>query len=147
MRGGSERQVTLMLGLTRDGFVPKEHPLRRGKPLVDSALTLTRMSPVFDELYAAGGRPSFPPEHLLKSSLSMALYTIRSERQFCEELRYTILFERFLDLTVEDEVFHPTDNQHLPESRPQAIRPPPNRPTRHPATPASTPHNGCRANP
>ena len=106
MRGETERQATLMLGLTPDGFVPRDHPLRWIKPLVDSALG--RMSPLFDEVYAAGGRPSIPPEHLLKSSLLMAFYTIRSERQFCEQLRYNILFKWFLDLNVEDEPFHPT---------------------------------------
>ena len=106
MRGETERQATLMLGLTPEGFVPRDHPLRRIKPLVDSALG--RMSPLFDEVYAAGGRPSIPPEHLLKASLLMACYTIRSERQFCEQLRYHILFKWFLDLNVEDEPFHPT---------------------------------------
>ena len=106
MRGETERQATLMLGLTPEGFVPRDHPLRRIKPLVDSALG--RMSPLFDEVYAAGERSSIPPEHLLKSSLLMAFYTIRSERQFCEQLRYNILFKWFLDLNVEDEPFHPT---------------------------------------
>ena len=66
------------------------------------------MSPLFDEIYADHGRPSIPPEHLLKSSLLMALYTIRSERQFCEQVRYNLLFKWFLDLNVEDEPFHPT---------------------------------------
>ena len=106
MRGETERQATLMLGLTPEGFVPRDHPLRRIKPLVDSALG--RMSPLFDEVYAAGGRPSIAPEHLLKSSLLMAFYTICSERQFCEQLRYNILFKWFLDLNVEDEPFHAT---------------------------------------
>ena len=106
MRGETERQATLLLGLTPEGFVARDNPLRRIKPLVDSALR--RMSPVFDEVYAAGGRPSIPPEHLHKSSLLMACYTIRSERQFCEQLRYNILFKWFLDLNVEDEPFHPT---------------------------------------
>ena len=106
MRGETERQATLLLGLKPDGFVPKNHPLRRIKPLVDSALG--RMSPLFDEVKAADGRPSIPPEHLLKASLLMDLYTIRSERQFCEQLRYNILFKWFLDLNVEDEPFHAT---------------------------------------
>ena len=106
MRGESERQATMMLGLTPDGFVPKDHPLRRIKPLADSALR--RMSPLFDEIYADNGRPSIPPEHLLKASLLMAFYTVRSERQFCEQLRYNLLFKWFLDLNVEDEPFHPT---------------------------------------
>ncbi len=79
MRGETERQATMMSGLTPEGFVPKEHPRRRIKPLADSALR--RMSPLFDEIYAAGGRPSIPPEQLLKSSLLMTFYTIRSERQ------------------------------------------------------------------
>ncbi len=96
MRGQSERQATMMLGLTPDGSVPKNHPLRRIKPLADSALE--RVSPLFDQIYAAGGRPSIPPEHLLKSSLLMAFYTIRSERQFCEQLRYNLLCKWFLDL-------------------------------------------------
>ena len=96
----------MMLGLTPDGFVPKSHPLRRIKPLADSALR--RMSPLFDDIYADNGRPSIPPEHLLKASLLMAFYTVRSERQFCEQLRYNLLFKWFLDLNVEDEPFHPT---------------------------------------
>ena len=66
------------------------------------------MSPLFNEIYADDGRPSIPPEHLLKSSLMMAFYTIRSERQFCEQPRYKLLFKWFLDLNVEDEPFHPT---------------------------------------
>ena len=106
MRGETERQATLLLGLTPKGFMPRNHPLRRIKPLVDSALR--RMTLLFDQVDAASGRPSIPPEHLHKSSLLMACYTIRSERQFCEQLRYNILFKWFLDLNVEDEPFHPT---------------------------------------
>ena len=96
MRGETERQATMMMALTPEGFVPKDHPLRRIKPLADSALG--RMSPLFDELNADNGRLSIPPEHLLKASLLMAFYTIRSECQFCEQLRYNLLFKWFLDL-------------------------------------------------
>ena len=85
-----------MLGLTPEGFLPKDHPLLRIKPLADSALG--RMSPLFDEIYADNGLSSNPPEHLLKSSLLMACYAIRSERQFCEQMRYNLLLKRFLDL-------------------------------------------------
>ena len=56
------------------------------------------MSPLFDKFYAAGGRPSIPPEHLLKSSLLVVFYAVRSERQFCERLRYDTPFKWFLDL-------------------------------------------------
>ena len=104
MRDEAERQAMVMLGLTPDGFVPKSHPLRRIMPLVDSALG--RMSTVFDEVYAAGGRPSIPPLHLLYASLLMAFYTIHSERQFWEELRCNVLFNWFFDLDVADEPFH-----------------------------------------
>ncbi len=67
MRGETERQATMMMALTPDVFVPKDHPLRRIKPLADWALR--RMSPLFDQIYADNGRPSIPPEHLLRSSL------------------------------------------------------------------------------
>jgi transposase len=63
--------------------VPPTHPLRAIKTLADEALR--KLSPVFDAMYAEGGRPSIPPERLLKSMLLMALYSVRSERQFCEQ--------------------------------------------------------------
>ena len=56
-------------------------------------------------MYATSGRPSIPPEHLLKASLLIALYSIRSERQFCERLRYDLLFKWFLDLNISDAPF------------------------------------------
>ena len=96
----------MMLGLTPEGFAPKDQPLRRIEPLADSAFG--RMSPLFDQIDVDNGRPSIPPEHLFKSSLLMACCTIRSERQFCEQLRYNLLFKWLLDLNVEEEPFHPT---------------------------------------
>ena len=69
---------------------------------------LERLSPRFEEMYASRGRPSIPPEHLLKGSLLIALFSVRSERQFCEQLRYNLLFKWFLDLNVEDEPFNAT---------------------------------------
>ena len=106
MRGDRERQANIMLAVTPEAFVPDDHPLRRIKPLVDDCLA--RLSPRFDEMYASGGRPSIPPEHLLKGSLLIALFSVRSERQFCEQLRYNLLFKWFLDLNVEDEPFNAT---------------------------------------
>jgi transposase len=93
----------MLLAVTPDCFIPDDHPIRRIKPIVESALA--RLSPVFDAMYAERGRPSIPPEHLLKASLLIALYSIRSERQFCERLRYDLLFKWFLDLNVSDEPF------------------------------------------
>jgi transposase len=83
--------------------VPKEHPLRRIKELADVALA--RLSSLFDEMYSVLGRPSIPPERLLKASLLMALYTVRSERMFCEQLDYNLLFRWFLDMDVAESSF------------------------------------------
>ena len=106
MRGDRERQANIMLAVTAEAFVPDDHPLRRIKPLVDDCLA--RLSPRFEAMYAKRGRPSIPPEHLLKGSLLIALFSVRSERQFCEQLRYNLLFKWFLDLNVEDEPFNAT---------------------------------------
>ena len=87
--------------------MPDHHPLRRVKTLADTALK--GLSAVFDEMYAAGGRDSVPPERLLKASLLMALYSVRSERLFCEQLGYNLLFRWFLDMDmVEDPFDHST---------------------------------------
>jgi transposase len=102
MRGTTTRQVTF-LSVTPDQLIPPAHPIRRVKPLVEMALA--ELDPVFEQMYAAEGRPSIPPEHLLKACLLMAFYSIRSERQFCERLQYDLLFKWFLDLNVEDRAF------------------------------------------
>jgi transposase len=83
--------------------VPQDHPIRRIKPIVDAALK--DMSPTFNRMYADVGRPSIPPEHLLKACLLIALYSIRSERQFCERLQYDLLFKWFLGLNIMDPAF------------------------------------------
>jgi transposase len=92
------RQVTLLLTVTPGDLVPPDHPIRRIKPIVEQALA--HLSPTFAQMDAVGGRPSIPPEHLLKASLLIALYSVRSERQFCERLRYDLLFKWFLDLYI-----------------------------------------------
>jgi hypothetical protein len=66
---------------------------------------LKELSPLFEQMYSAVGRPSIPPERLLKASLLMALYTVRSERLFCEQLDYNFLFRWFLDLEVDEAGF------------------------------------------
>ena len=80
MRGKAATQVTMMTAATPDALVPQNHPIRRIKPMVDSALAA--LSPTFSRMYSALGRPSIPPEHLLKGCLLMALFSVRSERQF-----------------------------------------------------------------
>ena len=106
MRGETTRQAPILLAVTREAFVPADHPLRRIKPLVDDCLA--RLSPRFAAMYAKRGRPSIPPEHLLKASLLIAFFSVRSERQFCEQLRYNLLFKWFLDLHVDDAPFNAT---------------------------------------
>ena len=103
MRGEVERQITMLSSLTPDQLVPQDHPIRHIKPIVDNALN--ELSPTFNQMYAEMGRPSIPPEHLLKSCLLIALYSIRSERQFCERLQYDLLFKWFLDLNIMDPAF------------------------------------------
>lgn len=85
MRCEPERQATMLLALKLGGFVPNDQQLWRIKPLADSELR--RMSLLFDEIYAASGRPSITPEHLLHASLLKAFYTVRSGRQFNEQPR------------------------------------------------------------
>jgi len=86
--------------------VPRKHPLRVVKQFADRALR--ELSPVFDQMYATGGRPSIPPERLLKASLLISLYSIRSESAFCEELDYQLLYRWFLDMGLLEPSFDPT---------------------------------------
>ncbi len=103
MRGKAETQVTMLSMVTADQLVPNDHPIREIKPIVENALS--ELSPTFNRMYAEIGRPSIPPEHLLKSCLLIALYSVRSERQFCERLQYDLLFKWFLDLNIIDPAF------------------------------------------
>src|SRR5256886_8329599 len=103
MRGEERRQRAMLVVIDAEQRVPKEHPLRRIKRLADAALT--ELSPQFDQMYSEIGRPSIPPERLLKASLLMALYTVRSERMFCEQLDYNLLFRWFLDMDVAEPSF------------------------------------------
>jgi transposase len=102
MRGTTDPQLRLS-ALTPNSPVPPDHPIRRIKVVVEAVLA--ELSPEFDAMYPSTGRHSVPPEQLLKASILMALYTIRSERQFCERLRYDLLFKFFLDLNADDEGF------------------------------------------
>ena len=107
MRGRNESQTTMLSLVTPEKRVPEAHPLRRIKQLADAALNA--LSPTFDEMYAGGGRPSVPPERLLKATLLMAFYSVRSDRLFCEQLGYNLLFRWFLDMDmVEDSFDHST---------------------------------------
>ena len=103
MRGSAARQVEMMTAVTPHALIPQRHPIRCIKPMVDRALA--QLSPTFNQMYAQNGRASIPPAHLLKACLLMALYSVRSERQFCEKLEYDLLFKLFPDLNIMDHSF------------------------------------------
>ena len=106
MRGRCNPQVSMLAFIDPEERIPLEHPLRTIKVLADQALA--DLSPTFEALYAEVGRPSTPPERLLKASLLLALYSVRSERAFCEELEYNLLFRWFLDMDLLEPSFDPT---------------------------------------
>lgn len=110
MRGRIEEQQSMFMLGNPESVVPAGHPLRKVKALADGALK--RMSPTFELMYAEGGRSSIAPERLLKAQLLMALYTVRSERQLCEQLQYNLLFRWFLDMDATEAVFVPTVFTH-----------------------------------
>jgi len=95
MRGKPQAQPDFLTVINLNQCVPVNHPLRAIKQRVDAVLK--KLSPLFDELYAEGGRDSVPPEQLLKARVLTALYSVRSERLFCEQLGYNLLWLWFLD--------------------------------------------------
>jgi transposase len=106
MRGHNIQQSTMFSYLSPEQRVPTDHPLRRIRPMVDIALK--SLSPAFDEMYSALGRPSIAPEKLLKALLLQVLYTIRSERLLMEQLSYNLLFRWFVGLNMDEAVWVPT---------------------------------------
>ncbi|HEX4515610.1 MAG TPA: IS5 family transposase [Polyangiaceae bacterium] len=106
MRGADTKQASMLCLMSPEAMVPERHPIRRIKKLSDDCLAT--MSSTFDAMYAATGRPSIPPERLLKASLLMALFSVRSERQFCEQLGYNLLFRWFLDMDMIEPTFDAT---------------------------------------
>lgn len=103
MRGQVEKQQALFTTISPEARVPQDHPARRIKRFADEVLA--EMQSELDALYSTIGRPSIPPEMLLKSTLLMALFSVRSERQFCEQLDYNILYRWFLDMSLEQDSF------------------------------------------
>ena len=106
MRGRHEEQEVKLAHVDIEGRVPKDHPLRTIKMVADEALK--RLSTEFDRMYSSVGRASVPPERLLKASLLISLYSVRSERAFCEELEYNLLFRWFVDMNLMERSFDPT---------------------------------------
>ena len=103
MRGTPDRQLSMLSSLSTEDLIPVDHPIRRIRVVVDTVIA--ELDDTFDAMYATSGRPSVPPEMLLKASVLMAMYSIRSERAFCERLNYDMLFKWFLDLRIDDPSF------------------------------------------
>jgi len=106
VRGTPDRQIAMLTTLSPEDLVPQDHPIRRIRVVVDAVLA--ELDGEFASMYARTGRPSVPPEQLLKATVLMALYSIRSERAFCERLNYDLLFKWFLDLPIDAPAFDAT---------------------------------------
>jgi transposase len=106
MRGADERSGSMFSYVTLEERVPQDHPLRDIRRITDRALE--HLSARFDAMYVTFGRPSIPPEQLLRALLLQSLYTIRSERQLMEQLDYNLLFRWFVGLGMDDAVWSPT---------------------------------------
>lgn len=106
MRGSDEKQQSLFSYKSMEQRVPEDHPIRWLRTSVDDILA--ELSPDFDRIYASQGRPSIPPEHLLKALLIQVLFTVRSERQLMEQLDYNLLYRWFVGLGMDDPVWDPT---------------------------------------
>lgn len=106
MRGSDEQPGSMFSYVSLEARVPQDHPLRAIRCITDRALE--RLSPRFSTLYVNFGRPSIPPEQLLRALLLQALYTIRSERQLMEQLDYNLLFRWFVGLGMDDAIWSPT---------------------------------------
>jgi transposase len=103
MRGDDRQQQAMFSYLSPEARVPRDHPLRTIRTLVDEVLR--DLSPTFDAIYAQVGRPSIPPEHLLRALLLQVLYTVRSERLLLEQLDYNLLFRWFVGLNMDEPVW------------------------------------------
>jgi len=104
MRGIQNRQAAMFSYISQEDRIPENHPLRILRTMVDPILQ--SLSGRFNKLYADTGRPSIPPEQLLRALLVQILYTIRSERLLMEQLDYNLLFRWFVGLSMDDSVWN-----------------------------------------
>ena len=106
MRGSDIQTAGLFSYVSCEARVPSSHPLRPIRAIVDEALEV--LSPDFEAMYSAIGRPSIPPEKLLRALLLQAFYTIRSERQLMEQMDYNLLFRWFVGLSMDAPIWDVT---------------------------------------
>ena len=106
MRGDDPRHESMFSYVTPEARVRPDHPLRPIRRMTDAALQ--RLSPRFDRVYSTVGRPSIPPEQLLRALLLQMLYSIRSERLLVEDLDYSVLYRWFVGLSLDDPIWDAT---------------------------------------
>src|SRR3954454_2797980 len=106
MRGGDVQQSVMFSYLSPEQRVPMDHPLRAIRQICDKILV--ELSGLFESMYSEIGRPSVPPEKLLRALLLQVLYTVRSERTLMEQLDFTLLFRWFVGLNMDDVVWQVT---------------------------------------
>src|SRR6201988_2173074 len=106
MRGPDHQQAAMFSYLSPEQRVPSDHPLRAIRLITDTLLK--EMSRLFSRMYSQIGRPSIPPEKLLRALLLQVLYTIRSERMLMEQLEYNLLFRWFVGLNMDEPVWDVT---------------------------------------
>jgi transposase len=106
MRGSDEQTSHMFSYIVPEERVREDHPLRPIRRMTDDVLAT--LSPRFDDMYSDIGRPSIPPEQLLRALVLQSLYTIRSERLLMEEIDYSILFRWFIGLGMDEEIWSPT---------------------------------------
>jgi transposase len=103
MRGADDMQESLFTMSKLEDFVPADHPLRPIRTLVNEALQ--QLNGLFNKIYSDTGRASIAPEKLMRALLLQVFYSVRSERQICEQLRYNLLFRWFVGLAIDDAVW------------------------------------------
>lgn len=111
MRGPNDVTGAMFFYFDPDSRIPADHPLRSVKRYTDSVLA--ELSAEMSKAYSPIGRPSVPPERLLKGMLLTALYSVRSDRMFCEMLEYNMLFRWFLDMDLDEKTFNASSFSRL----------------------------------
>src|ERR1700730_17610657 len=106
MRGSDEQTSGMFSYLSPEQRVRSDHPLRAIRRMTDQVLT--SLSPRFTKMYSAIGRPSIPPQQLLRALRTQSLYTVRSERLLMEEIDYSVLYRWFVGLGMDDPIWSPT---------------------------------------
>ncbi len=106
MRGTDETSGSLFSYVDLEERIPPQHPLRKIRRVVNDALA--SLDAEFEALYTDFGRPSIPPERLIRASLLQILFSVRSERQLMEQMDYNLMFRWFVGLGIDDHIWVPT---------------------------------------